>query len=263
MVLFAGALSWQFSPINCAMLSETGSVLQWGDKLSLTLWLRSIGFHSALCSLCTAVVQRESIKTSQVQYTASSPRSHWFHTHGSAMSECDYKMQSYIYLNLLLSKVLQAPIYPVFLPHAYIVTQSILLFWDHHNPIMKLFMGVGLCPEQGDQLFHVWCQLEPLAPSAEWIMTILLVTCCASVLEGHYWGSKNSQLATASRWSNLADRQGWTRKHWIRRSGWPLSDETLSPSSFLTTFCPCLWRIKILSGHLCHCDIWNTKLYIQ
>lgn len=76
--------SWQFSFINCTMLKlevccseETSS--------PLALWLRSIGFHSALCSPCTTAVQRESIKTSHVQCTTPSPYPHWFHTHGSTV----------------------------------------------------------------------------------------------------------------------------------------------------------------------------------
>lgn len=45
----------------------------------LTLWLRSIGFHSDLCSLCITAAWRKSIKTSELHNTASSPSPHRFH----------------------------------------------------------------------------------------------------------------------------------------------------------------------------------------
>lgn len=86
--LFVSGLPWQLSLINCTVLSETGSLLQWGDELSLTLWFRSIGFDSALCSLRAAAAWRKSIKTSQEHHTTCSPRPHWLHTR-----ECDHKMQ--------------------------------------------------------------------------------------------------------------------------------------------------------------------------
>lgn len=60
--------------------------------LCLTLWLRSIGLLSALWSPCTTAEWRESIKTSQVHQTPSNPCPRWFHTHGRALLEHDYKM---------------------------------------------------------------------------------------------------------------------------------------------------------------------------
>lgn len=91
--LFVSAKSWQYSLINHATLSETGSLLQWGDKHSPAPWLRSIGFHTAVFWLCTTAVRRESIKTSQVHFTASNPCPYWFHTHGSAIPKNDYALQ--------------------------------------------------------------------------------------------------------------------------------------------------------------------------
>lgn len=42
-------------------------------RQALRIWLRSIGFHSSQCSLCFTAMWQESIKTSQVHYSAFSP----------------------------------------------------------------------------------------------------------------------------------------------------------------------------------------------
>lgn len=63
-------------PLHTTMLRETFAAVR-RQTHTHTLWLRSMGFHSALCSLCTTAVQRESIKTSHVHYTTSSPHPHW------------------------------------------------------------------------------------------------------------------------------------------------------------------------------------------
>lgn len=197
------------------MLSETGSLLQWGDKLSPTLWLRSIGFHSALCSLCTTAVKRESIKTSQVHYTTSNPYPYWFHTHGSAMPKHDYALQFGASMTILSDldvrtgeKHVKSYIYESLrwicyfsekkLQHTYIFSPQWYILKNTEYPVV-------LRPLQPHYEIVLWCQslsrvrwpivqcLMPvgaISPSAECITTILCVTYWASALKVQYWGSK-------------------------------------------------------------------------
>lgn len=136
--------------------------------LCLTLWLRSIGLLSALWSLCTTAEWRESIKTSQVHQTPSNPYPRWFHTHGSALLEHDYKMHrvpaSKILSDLdfragedhhtahVRESVTAKSLKSLNLPSTFqsgvrMPSMSILLLWYHHNPIIKLLMDVSLSAE--------------------------------------------------------------------------------------------------------------------